>query len=80
MLVAAGGKTSPNDVHSSTEFFLPGAASWTTGPDLPRALHAAGAANLDGKVFLTGGRDVDGIYHDEVTVYCPQNLHNLAFT
>ena len=63
--IVAGGSTS--DWTSSVVTLLRGATTWTTLASLPRALAAAGASIVGGRIRINGG--VDGVsFRSEVMI------------
>merc|ERR1719219_161618 len=75
LLVTGGNTGSPNyDEMSSTELLVGTASAWVNTGELPSPRTYLRGANIDNKVFMTGGgvyNDGSNIYYDDILEFDP---------
>jgi len=63
-----------NDHEASTEILTEGSQSWTLANPLPRGLIGISGANLDGRLFMTGGYTQDNDVVDDILGWSDEEL------
>ncbi|WP_286216698.1 Kelch repeat-containing protein [Demequina sediminis] len=71
-LYAFGGSTAPfSGAVSNAASFDPATGAWTSLPPMPTARGGAGAAVVDGKIYVVGGMDASGTSLATVEIFDP---------
>ena len=76
MVIGGRGGSSAN-LLSSALILSPGAEAWVPLPALPQALYSAKASLVGSRLRLTGGRDRNGTFRNEVSDTTA--VHNVLF-
>jgi len=58
-------------VSSAVEIYLPDVDEWKHGADKPTSVESIGAVELEGRIYLPGGRMGDGRMSDQLEIYEP---------